>query len=158
MLFQTTGLPLIPNPPLGFRFAVVFLMNGILPNPIDIRFKSVSGISAKMTMDDVDESAATTEVIKVPKKIEYTELTMERGVLIGSPLSMGIEYVFHEMTIIPVDIIVSVLNENLIPVKNWVFHSAYPVSWDISGIDAASNDVLIEKVSFEYTRFKTLSL
>jgi phage tail-like protein len=146
------------NPPLGFRFAVVFLMNGIIPNPIDIRFKSVSGINAKMIMEDVDESAATTEVIKVPKKVEYGELTMERGVLIGSPLSMAIEYVFHEMTIIPVDIIVSVLNEAFIPVKNWVFFSAYPVSWDISGIDANAGDVLIEKITFEYTRFKTLSL
>ena len=158
MLFQTTGLPLIPNPPLGFRFGVVFLTKGKIPNVVDVRFKSVSGIGATLVTDDVEKSSVTTQKRNVTKSVKYGNLTLDRGVLLGSPLSNDVEIIFREMLTVPVDIIVSILNEGLIPVKSWIFNKAYPVSWSISGIDAASSEVLIERIEFEYSRFASLSL
>jgi len=33
---------------LGFRFGVSFFVGGVLPNPLDIRFAKVSGLSAEV--------------------------------------------------------------------------------------------------------------
>ena len=38
---------------LGFRFGVFFFAGGIIPNPIDIRFKRVSGLGATVRTIDV---------------------------------------------------------------------------------------------------------
>ncbi len=158
MLFQTTGLPLITDPPLGFRFGVVFLMNGKFPNPIDIRFKSVSGIGVSMELEETGKSTTTSVKNRLAKKVEYEQLVLERGVLVGSPLSILVEKAFKDMKVTPANVIVSVLNELFLPVKTWMFYKAFPVSWSISGIDASANDVLIEKIELSYSRFTTFSL
>ncbi|NES67156.1 MAG: phage tail protein, partial [Okeania sp. SIO2D1] len=48
-------LTLTENPPVGFHFMVVFLIGGFLPNPLDIRFQKVSGISAEIDTTDIRE-------------------------------------------------------------------------------------------------------
>lgn len=158
MIFQTTGLPQIDTPPLGFRFGVVFLMNGKIPNPIDLRFQSVSGIGARLVTEDLEKSASASESLSLGQRVQYENLRLERGVLLASPLSIMLEQSFKEMKFLPTDVMVSVLNETFIPIKTWLFSKAFPVSWSISGISATNNDVLIEQIELNYARFTTLSL
>ena len=40
---------------LGFRFRVLFLIGGAIPNPLDIRFQKVSGLSAEVTTTTLEE-------------------------------------------------------------------------------------------------------
>ena len=40
---------------LGSRFAAVFFIGGVVPNPIDIRFQRVSGLSATVETTTVNE-------------------------------------------------------------------------------------------------------
>jgi phage tail-like protein len=158
MLFSTTNLPLTTDPPLGFRFLVVFLMRGTIPNPIDIRFQSVSGLSAELVVEDLGKSSSISVGKKVVTQVNYDRLVLERGVLVASPLSMTIEKAFKDMKIHPCDVIVSVLNELFLPAKVWKFTKAFPVKWSISGIDATKNEVLVEKIELEYEHFATFSL
>lgn len=158
MIFQTTGLPLIVDPPLGFRFGVVFFANGKIPNPIDIRFKSVTGLGVSMELEETGKSTTTSVKNRLAKNVTYEQLVLERGVLVGSPLSILVEKAFNDMKATPANVLVSVLNEAFLPVKTWMFYKAYPVGWSISGIDAAANDVLIEKIELSYSHFTTFSL
>ena len=48
-------IPLVGNPPLGYRFAVVFFIGGVLPNPIDTMFQKVSGLESTIETTTVEE-------------------------------------------------------------------------------------------------------
>lgn len=36
------------TPPVGYHFAVVFFVGGVIPNPLDMRFQKVSGLSSEI--------------------------------------------------------------------------------------------------------------
>jgi hypothetical protein len=42
-------LPIVGNPPLGFRFGVIFFIDGVVPNPLDIFSKKSPGSAAPST-------------------------------------------------------------------------------------------------------------
>ena len=77
-------LPVLGNPPLGFRFGVVFLAGGVSPNPLDILFQKVSGIGSTVETQPVQEGGQNLYTQALPKKIQYENLVLERGLLIGS--------------------------------------------------------------------------
>ena len=156
MTISSFGNP-ISNPPLGFRFGVSFLLMGIIPQPVDIRFQRVSGMEVKLITKTYDEGF-TDDKVTLPEKLEYGNLVLRRGVLLGSPLSLSIERIFNKMQISPSDVLLFVLNESLLPVKTWRFKGAYPVRWSVSGVDATQSSVLIEEIEMVYRNFSTLTL
>lgn len=158
MNFKTLGAASFSAPPLGFRFGVVFLLMGAIPNPIDFRFQSVSGIGMTLTTQPVEEDAFSNERTFLPKKTTYSNLVLERGVLLGSPLTIAIEEAFDLMQFVPIDVLVSVFNESMVPIKVWKFHKAFPVKWSISGIDANSSNVLMESIELKYRSFSRMAL
>ena len=46
---------------LGFRFGVFFFAGGVLPNPLDIRFQKVSGLTAEVSTTDIGEGGQITQ-------------------------------------------------------------------------------------------------
>ena len=158
MPFDVRGIPQLSEPPLAFRFSVTFLHFGGIPNPIDIRFKNISGIGVTLTEKPVEEGSRSSTIKNLPNALTYEKLVLERGVMLASPLSIIVEDALTDMKINPSNILVSVLNDVFVPLKTWMFQDAYPVAWSISGIDAENNGVLMEKIELVYSRFKTLSL
>lgn len=69
-----------PDPLLGFRFGVFFFKPNGLLNPLDIRFKKVSGIGATISVD----------AYQLPEEVKYDNLLLERGLTIGFSLICGI--------------------------------------------------------------------
>jgi hypothetical protein len=43
------------DPIIGMRFGVLFLAAGVIPNPLDIRFQKVSGLSAEVETEPLPE-------------------------------------------------------------------------------------------------------
>ena len=43
------------SPPLGFRFGVFFFAGGVIPNPLDILFQRVSGLSSTVSTTAIEE-------------------------------------------------------------------------------------------------------
>ena len=70
--------PLI-GPALGFRFAVFFFAGGAVPNPIDIRFQRVSGLSASIDTTTIIEGGQTLYTHRLPTRVGYATLVLERG-------------------------------------------------------------------------------
>lgn len=64
---------------LGFRFLVTFFIGGIIPNLLDIRFQKVSGIASKVETMTVDEGGQNLYTHRLPKKIGFDNLRLERG-------------------------------------------------------------------------------
>lgn len=143
------GLPLV-----GYRFAVVIMSAGV-PNPVDIEFKDVSGL--KMSRGITRKDGMTSLDNQLPTQ----SLVLKRGVFTApSPLLLAnvVESLFWDTRMLRKDILVSVLDEDNIPVNAWLVSNAYLESWDWDGLNAGSNDLLIESMSFKYSGIKYLPL
>src|SRR3954471_19814664 len=79
-------LPIVGAPPLGFRFGVIFLVGGVIPNPLDILFQKVSGLGASVDTCPIEEGGQNLYTQSLPKRIRYKNLVLERGLVVGSPL------------------------------------------------------------------------
>ena len=88
MGFPIPELTLQKEPLLGFRFLVTFLIAGVIPNPLDLRFQKVRGLKATVRTTTVSEGGQNLYVQKLPQGIEYENLVLERGMVVGSPLDI----------------------------------------------------------------------
>ena len=81
-------MPLPPFPIHGYRFGVLFLAGGVLPNLLDIRFQKVSGLSATVETTPLKEGGQNLYTQKLPERVSYGNLVLERGFVIDSPLNL----------------------------------------------------------------------
>jgi phage tail-like protein len=143
--------------PMTHRFSVLFITAGI-PNLLDIRFKSVSGIGAKIEQSTNKNAANPNEKRYIPKGIKYNNLILSRGLVPLSILSKQIEDVFNEFKFCRSDVMVVIHSEIGIPTGAWIFYEAYPVSWSMDTLDATSENVLIDKLELTYSHMKMMRI
>jgi phage tail-like protein len=151
-LHQVLGLPMT------HRFGVFFFAAGIVPNPLDIRFQEVSGLKATITT--LPDTAAASSLSKklIPTGVDYSDLVLKRGMVIGSPLLKQIEATFNTFKFIRSDVLLTIFSEIGVPTNAFLFSEAYPIEWEINSLNAKSEEILIESMKLTYTRFRTLSL
>lgn len=143
------GLPLV-----GYRFAVVIISAGI-PNPVDIEFKEVSGLKMKRTLKQ------NAGLSSLENELPEQTLVLKRGVFTApSPLLLAnvAESLFWGSKLLRKDILISILDENNLPVNSWVVSNAYLESWDWDGLNAGSSELLIESMTFKYSSIKYVPL
>lgn len=148
-MFIDSGLPLV-----GYRFVVVISTAGI-PNPIDMQFKEVSGL--KMSRN-VNINGSLTSI---DGQIPTQTLTLKRGLFTSpSPLMIAnvAESLFWSTRLLRKDIMVNVLDENDVPVNAWMVTNAYLESWEWDGLNANSNELLVETMNFKYSGIKYIPI
>lgn len=149
------------EPTLSHRFGVFFLTGGVLPNPIDLRFQRVSGISTEVQLETINEGGENLHSHRMPSKVSYNNLVLERGYIasvIPSPLNLEFKTAFSYFKFHPSDVLVTMFNEGGVPIGGWLFMKAYPVKWSVSDLDAQSNSVAVDTMELAYTRFKILRI
>ncbi|MEQ9354410.1 MAG: phage tail protein [Coleofasciculus chthonoplastes F3-SA18-01] len=154
-------IPELPNdqiPPIGSHFMVVFFIAGVVPNPLDIRFQTVSGISSTIETEQVTEGGENLFTHRLPKRVTYQNLVLKRGMVSGSPLNIEFGLAMDLMKLSPSNVLVMLLNEKSNPHASWLFKNAYPVTWTVSDLDATKNAVVIDTMELAYTRFQNLRL
>lgn len=150
-----------PDPALSHRFGVFFFIGGVLPNPIDFRFQRVSGLNTEVQLETVNEGGENLHAHRLPGKITYNNLVLERGYSTGvvpSPLNLEFNLTLSTFKFFPSNVVVMLFNEAGIPIGSWHFMKAYPVKWSVSDLDAGSNSVLIDTMELAYTRFQTIRI
>lgn len=151
-------LPIVGNPPLGFRFGVLFFAAGVIPNPIDIFFQKVSGLGSTVETIDVEEGGQNLYVQSLPKRVKYENLVLERGVVVGSPLVVEFNATMSLFKFSPSNVLVTLIDNTRIPIAAWLFMKAYPVKWSVSDLDADSNSVVIEHMELTYQRMQVMRI
>ena len=151
-------LPIVGAPPLGFRFGVLFFALGVVPNPLDTLFQKVSGLSASVATSPVEEGGQNLYAQLLPKKIEHDNLVLERGLVVGSPLTLEFNAAMSLFKFKPSNVLVTLLDHTRIPIAGWLCMNAYPVKWSVSDLDATSNSVVIERMELAYQRLQTIRL
>ena len=146
------------NPPLGFRFGVLFLVGGAVPNPLDILFQKVSGLSSSITTTTVEEGGQNLYSQVLPDKVQHENLVLERGLVVGSPLVVEFNVAMSLFKFSPSNVLVTLLSEAGIPISAWLFLKAYPVKWSVSDLDAEANSVVIETMELAYQRLQVIRI
>jgi phage tail-like protein len=151
-------MPLL-TPPVGFHFLV--RLEGLLTNPKyigipDLGFQEVTGLSVDIATEEYQEGGENRFKHRLPQPVSYGNLTLKRGMLIGSQLMQWYKDSVEAFTFEPADITVVLLNGDHIPLQAWNFIQAYPVKWDITGFNAQEAQLVVESVEFSYQYFRRI--
>jgi phage tail-like protein len=136
-------------PPVGFSFNVdVEGITGVN----ECSFQEVSGLSAKITPENVKEGGENRFTHRFPTPPSYENLVLKRGMLIGSPLIAWAATSIEQFTFTPKVVNISLLDETNAPISTWRFVNAYPVSMKISDFKAQENSIVVEtlELCFDY--------
>jgi phage tail-like protein len=143
------------SPIVGMRFGVLFLAGGAVPNPIDIRFQKVSGLSAEVETEPLREGGQNLYTQRLPRGIAYNNLVLERGMVVGSPLNMEFNAAMSLFKFAASNVLVTLLGEDRLPLAAWLFLKAYPVKWTTSDL-TADPALVIDTMELAYTRMQIL--
>jgi phage tail-like protein len=143
------------EPILGMRFGVLFFAGGVIPNPLDIRFQKVSGLSAEVETEQVAEGGQNLYTQRLPKGVRYGNLKLERGMVIGSPLNLEFNATMSLFKFATSNVLVTLLGESKAPLAAWLFMKAYPVKWSTSDLSAEPS-LVIDTLELAYTRMQIL--
>ena len=155
------GLPelsLTANPPVGFYFMVTFLVGGFAPNLLDIRFQRVSGLSSTIETIEVREGGENLFVNRLPTRVTYDNLVLERGMVIGSALNVEFNVAMSTLRFQTGNAIVMLLDADDTPVAGWFFQGTYPLKWSVSDLDAEQNAVVIDTMELSFKRLQHLRI
>lgn len=140
----------------GFHFLVVFEIFPQVPN--DFRFQEVSGLSASVGVDTYNEGGENRFVHRLPGRTTYTDLTLKRGMTLISGVTAWCIDAIENFNYHPTNILVSLLNEDHLPVSSWYVANAYPIKYEIGGLNAENGQIVIESLTLRYEYYKTLNL
>ena len=143
-------------PILGMRFSVLFMVGGAVPNPIDLRFAKVSGLDMTVETETVVEGGQNLYTQRLPQRISHGNLTLERGMVVGSPLNLEFNAAFSAFRFAPSNVLVSLLAEDRAPLAAWLFMKAWPVRWATSDLDAGQPALVIDTMELAYGRMQML--
>lgn len=137
-------------PPVGFHFKVDFVGIG---NDNDIRFQSVGGLNVEFDTETYKEGGENRFEHKLPLRTKYTELILKRGMLTDSNVIRWFLNAFQNRELLPIQIDVSLLNDQHQPLKTWHVFNAWPKKWSVSDLNAQENTVLVESLELNYNYF-----
>jgi len=137
-------------PLVGFHFLVQFGDGTVFD---DISFTKVDGIEFKYKVETIPQGYGAT--FNPSYSYDFADLVLERGKT--SKKSLLFKWLQIQITgqkILPIPIFILVKNDNGKTILTWSFFGAFPISFTTSGIDANSKDVMLEKITFKYTKFE----
>jgi phage tail-like protein len=137
---------------------VFFFAQGIVPNPLDIRFQKVRGLSATVKTTPLSEGGENLYTRQLPTSVEYGNLVLERGMVVGSPLNLEFEAALTLFKFAPSNVIVTLFDEAMQPLSAWIFNKAFPVKWSTSDLDATQKTVVIDTLELAYARMQIMRI
>lgn len=142
-------------PPVGFHFLVEF--SGLENEEADVRFQSISGLTVSLETEDISEGGENRFKHKLPMKSSYPNLTLKRGMVVGSSLISWCKDALENFIFEPKDLTIKLLNEDHEPLQTWNVVHAYPIKWSVDDFNAQESKVVLETLELHYHYFNTIS-
>jgi phage tail-like protein len=143
-------------PFVGFHFLVVFEIFPQVPN--DFRFQEVTGLNVDVNLDTYNEGGENRFVHRIPGRTSYSDLVLKRGMTLVSGITAWCIDAVQNFNYQPTNMLISLLNEDHLPVSSWYITNAIPIKYDISGLNAEQNQIVIESMTLRYEYYTTLNL
>lgn len=139
-----------PHP--GFHFLVVFELLPQFPN--DTRWQEVSGLTVSTEFESWPEGGENRYVHQLPKSLQFGELVLKRGKFLGSGVLQWARKSMEQFQFSPTNVLISLLDDDHLPIYNWYVVGAVPKRLEVSGINAGTNEILVETLALNYQYFK----
>lgn len=143
-------------PPVGFHFLVVFEL--FPQTPQDARFHEVSGLDVDITMEEVKEGGQNRFTHQLPVRTKYADITLKRGLFFGSGIRLWCNNAIQNFVFVPVNVLISLLNEQHVPLQSWHVVNAIPKKLTVSGLNAQENAIVVETLVLSYNYFTPISV
>ncbi|MEM9916975.1 MAG: phage tail protein [Bacteroidota bacterium] len=143
-------------PPVSFHFGVAFELFPQSPN--DFRFQQVDGLSVTVETEDYAEGGENRFIHQLPKRTKYSDLTLTRGMFLGSGIVKWCKDAIENFEFQPTNITITLLNELHVPISAWYVVGAYPLEWTVSGFNAEESKIVVETIKLKYRYFNTLRI
>lgn len=144
------------DPAVGFHFSVVFEMFPQTPN--DFRFREVSGLGIEVEMESFKEGGNNRFTYDLPVRTKYDDLVLKRGMFFGSGIIKWCKDAMENFEFQPVNILISLLNAEHLPLFNWHVINAIPKSWKVSNFNAEENSIVVDTLTLSYQYFDVLAV
>ena len=95
---------------------------------------------------------------RLPKRLVYDNLVLERGFVVGSLLNTQLNDVMNEFKFFRSDVLVTMFNEAAAPISAWLFKEAFPVRWATADLNAQEDRILIDTLELSFSRLITVRL
>jgi phage tail-like protein len=112
-------------------------------------FNECSGIEMTLELDDYEEGGRNGEVLRFPKKVKWSNITLKRGVGAFNVLWDWF-YGFVEGKGHRYDGTIVLQNEMHIPNNIWLFRRGLPVKYSGPTLNAAQSNVAIESIEIAH--------
>ncbi|HZY36299.1 MAG TPA: phage tail protein [Mucilaginibacter sp.] len=140
----------------GFHFLVVFEIFPQVPN--DFRFQEVTGLTSTVNLDTYPEGGENRFVHRLPGRTTYSDLVLKRGMTLISGVTAWCLDCIENFNYQPTNMLISLLNEDHLPVNSWYVTNAIPIKYEVTGLNAEQNQIVIESMTLRYEYYKTLNL
>ena len=140
----------------GFHFLVVFEIFPQVPN--DASFQEVTGLSVNVGLDTYNEGGENRFTHRLPGRNTYSDLVLKRGMSLVSGLTAWCLDSIENFNYQPTNLLISLLNEDHLPVSSWYVTNAIPINYEISGLNAEQSQIVIESITLRYEYYQTLNL
>jgi phage tail-like protein len=139
---------------LGMRFdaapACLFLVE--LSGVLVALFTECGGLQVKRGVEEVKEGGVNNYVHKLPGRLEFSTITLKRGLSLSRGLWDWMMQGRHDFQVkrLNFSIIQGAPGRWLGKVKHWDLEDAYPVRWELSTLTTSGNDTAIETLEIAH--------
>ena len=152
-------------PPTAFYFSVKFRGMG----EIDSGFQEVSGLKSTFGLEERKEGGENGFVHRFPTAPKFENFVLKRCLIPNSRLDQWCTDAFSRFRFDPRDIQIALLGAKESSIgktydpysgkrakilASWNVVQAYPVSWELTGLNSTSNKLAIETLTLNYRYFK----
>jgi len=138
---------LMDDPIPAFRFRVE--IDGI----IEAGFTECKGLGFRWKVMQVKEGGVNSYVHQLPERVEYSKITLKRGVALSTALWEWCRQGMYDGCVVRRNVSIILFDrvgEEIIEVKRWDLQGAYPVNWKGANLKADSKRVAIETLELAH--------
>lgn len=150
--------PTVWIPPVEFYFRVDFQWRS---EHFQASFMEVQGLNMQLKTDEVQSDS--TMRVKVPKGLTHGNITLKRSLEpLSEPFSQWMNECFgylenKDRQLKAYDMIIKLLNKDGKPLAGWLGRHAYPIQWDMSGMNAMEGKLVTESIIMACNSLKRIT-
>lgn len=137
-------------PYIGFHFSVFFLFPQF---NFSANFQKVDGLGFTSGKTTLEEGGIGGFKHNLTDTGTFSSLTLTRGFTNDRKLYEWCEGTHNTLKTQPCNILVSLLDKQDIPEKNWLIFNAFPTGWTGGNPNVSNSSVMLETINLAYQNF-----
>ena len=138
-------------PPVGFHFRATF---PDFPGDNEMRFQSISGLSAEIMMETYKEGGNNMYEYQLPVRVKFSDVSLKRGLLKGSTIFQWCLSAINDFKFSPKDLNIDLLDEQGAALVSWSLKGVLPKKWSVSEFNAEQSTIAIEQMDLVIREFR----